>query len=216
MAYYEVLQYALNCTLKGHLPKKKIKHAMPQTSLFIGFNALHEIIFTLYGTDGKVKYKWGSQNDPMCISGAYASTLFSKRSVHENHPNFLRSLGHQPQPRVNFAPKTIWQILHDPGSPGELGKINVHFFLEKSVHVWISSDTLELNVNKPMVKSVQGQTVQWKGEMSVLRIHSIDLLMSKEDCVISSDLLSSLDFGFGVLKLNWTLLDIFGRYSMIL
>ncbi len=28
------------------------------------------------------------------------STLFSKRSAHENHPNFLKSLGHRPQPRV--------------------------------------------------------------------------------------------------------------------
>ncbi len=28
------------------------------------------------------------------------STLFSKRSAHENRPIFLRSLGHQPQPRV--------------------------------------------------------------------------------------------------------------------
>ncbi len=27
-------------------------------------------------------------------------TLFSKRSAHENHPNFLRSLGHRPRPRV--------------------------------------------------------------------------------------------------------------------
>ncbi len=28
------------------------------------------------------------------------STLFSKGSAHENHPNFLRSLGHRPRPRV--------------------------------------------------------------------------------------------------------------------
>ncbi len=27
-------------------------------------------------------------------------TLFSKRSAHENHPNFVRSLGHRPQPRI--------------------------------------------------------------------------------------------------------------------
>ena len=27
-------------------------------------------------------------------------TLFSKRSAHENHANFLRSLGHRPRPRV--------------------------------------------------------------------------------------------------------------------
>ncbi len=27
-------------------------------------------------------------------------TLFSKRSAHESHPNFLRSLGHWPQPRI--------------------------------------------------------------------------------------------------------------------
>ncbi len=27
-------------------------------------------------------------------------TLFSERSAHENHPNFLRTLGHWPRPRV--------------------------------------------------------------------------------------------------------------------
>ncbi len=31
---------------------------------------------------------------------AYHTTLFSKRSAHENHPNFLRSLGHWPWPWV--------------------------------------------------------------------------------------------------------------------
>ncbi len=34
------------------------------------------------------------------IRNGVISTLFSKRSAHENHPNFLRSLGHRPRPRV--------------------------------------------------------------------------------------------------------------------
>ncbi len=33
-----------------------------------------------------------------CGQGGY--TLFSERSAHENHPNFLRTLGHWPRPRV--------------------------------------------------------------------------------------------------------------------
>ncbi len=44
-----------------------------------------------------------------------ASALFSKRSAHENHPNFLRSLGHRPQPRVILI-LSIWQNWHDPRS----------------------------------------------------------------------------------------------------
>ncbi len=55
-------------------------------------------------------------------------TLFSECFAHENHPNFLKSLGHRPRPRgililsnclesnLHTAPKIIWQIWHDPGS----------------------------------------------------------------------------------------------------
>ena len=51
---------------------------------------------------------------------AITTTLFSKRSAHENHPNFLKSLGHRPQPRVililsigleSSSPKTPCQNL---------------------------------------------------------------------------------------------------------
>ncbi len=77
-------------------------------------------------------------------------TLFSKRSAHESRPNFLRSLGHWPRPRVisllsnglesnsqktrgllHIAVKTIWQNQHDPTSGSVTQghrENNVHFF----------------------------------------------------------------------------------------
>ena len=57
----------------------------------------------------KISYK--SQGNSILYIPSYCTcTLFSKRSAHENHPNFLWSLGQRPQPRVS-----------DPGSQGELG-----------------------------------------------------------------------------------------------
>ena len=72
----------------------------------------------------------------------FKTTLFSKRSAHESHPNFLKSLGHRPRPRVILIlsnglksnsqdhSRTLTSPgvrVSDPGSLGELDKINVHF-----------------------------------------------------------------------------------------
>ncbi len=69
-------------------------------------------------------------------------TLFSKRSAHENHPNFLRSLGHWPWPRVililSITPKTIWQTWHDPGSGSK--SMCTSFGLECTLHFWESRE----------------------------------------------------------------------------
>ena len=70
------------------------------------------------------------QKPQNCYFAIFANTLFSKRSAHENHPNFLRSLGHRPRPRVILI-LSIGLESQDhltKLSPGELGEINVHFF----------------------------------------------------------------------------------------
>ncbi len=47
-------------------------------------------------------------------SKKFLSTLFSKRSAHENHSNFLRSLGHRPWPRVIFLNGVFCTLLSMP------------------------------------------------------------------------------------------------------
>ena len=75
------------------------------------------------------------------------TTLFSKRSAHWFNPVFPVNLGHRPCPRVlsklsngllgSFAyysqdhlTSSTWPQVRvsDPGTSGELGQINVHFF----------------------------------------------------------------------------------------
>ncbi len=58
------------------------------------------------------------------------NTLFSECLAHENHPNFLKSLSHRPRPRVS-----------NPGSPLELGEINVHFFWRRVYEKWKNNKT---------------------------------------------------------------------------
>ena len=61
-------------------------------------------------TNFKLLYLRSAQNSHFCILQLNShqitlrqperkSTIFSKRSAHENHPNFLKSLGHRPRPR---------------------------------------------------------------------------------------------------------------------
>ncbi len=72
----------------------------------------------------------------LCRSVHPSYTLFSKRSAHENHPNFLRSLGHRPRSWVililSSGLESNSQVrVSDPWSLGELGEINVHFFCRR-------------------------------------------------------------------------------------
>ncbi len=67
----------------------------------------------------KTMPKVSQRRKDACLANAL-HTLFSKRSANENHPNFLRSLGHWPWPRVililsngleSNSQKTPWQNL---------------------------------------------------------------------------------------------------------
>ncbi len=64
-------------------------------------------------------------------------TLFSKRSAHENHPNFLRSLGHRPRPRVILILSIGLDITLGQGQwprvTGRTGQNQCALLLEKSV-----------------------------------------------------------------------------------
>ncbi len=95
------------------------------------------------------------------------STLFSKRSAHENHPNFLRSLGHRPRPQIIL--NGVFCILLSrpfdkidmtlgqgqlPRVTGRTGVNQCPLLLEKSVSTcgkslstWIFRDTLHMNNN---------------------------------------------------------------------
>ena len=82
------------------------------------------------------------------------NTLFSESLVHENHPNFLRSLGNGPRPRVililsnglesnsHIAPKTICKLDMTRGQgqwprvTGRTGQNQCAPLLEKSVRSW--------------------------------------------------------------------------------
>ncbi len=65
--------------------------------------------------------------------------LFSKRSAHENHPKFLRSLGRRPQPRV-FLPSRPFGKIHMtlgqhqwPNVTGRTGRKWCTLLLKKNV-----------------------------------------------------------------------------------
>ncbi len=80
-------------------------------------DSAHKLIIKRNAKSGKVQSAWSGHSMDikrryLILWGIFAhsfialngspmqNTLFSQRSAHENWPNFLRSLGHWPQPRV--------------------------------------------------------------------------------------------------------------------
>ena len=64
--------------------------------------------------------------------------LYSNRSAHENHPNFLKSLGHRPQPRVILICQMVLRVT------GRTGRNQCALLLEKSVHGCMQQIEFEL------------------------------------------------------------------------
>ena len=114
----------------------------------------------------------------MNLNSMHLYTLFSKRSAHENHPNFLKSLGYRPQPRVililsnslesNFCIYLQdhltnltwpWVRVSDPGSSGEMDEINVHFFWRR---VYNRQHVNLMNPNVSSTKHWFSKSINWK------------------------------------------------------
>ena len=119
----------------------------------------------------------------MILLGQGTNTLFSKKSAHENHPNFPKSLGHRPQPRVililsngleSNSQKTPCQNLNGCFSQDHLTNLawpgvgvtrrtgwnQCALFLKKSVHVESHMGHLKI-----VFVSHSNSVIQWKSSI---------------------------------------------------